>query len=74
MATKKKQTIYVGKNKKGNRVVFVPTKKKSVKYTFYKSPQDGGKTHVIKTVKTVLKGKSIKGLFKGAKTEQLKRK
>lgn len=70
----KKQTIYVGKNKNGNRVVFVPTKKKSVKYTFYKSPQDGGKTHVKKTVRTVLKGSAIKNLFKGAKVEQLKRK
>lgn len=72
MATKKEQTIYVGKNKNGNRVVFVPTKKKSVKYVFYKV--DGGKTHVKKTVRTVLKGSALKNLFKGAKVEQLKRK
>lgn len=70
----RKKTIYVGKSKKGNKVVFVPTKKKSVKYTFYKSPKDDGKTHVIKTVRTVLKGNSIKGLFNGAKVERLKSK
>ncbi len=68
----KKKTIYVGNSPKGNRVVFVPTKGKSVKYTFYKSAQDGGKTHCRKTVRTVLKGSAIKGLFKGASVVRLK--
>ena len=70
-----KNLIYVGKSNKGNRVVFKPSKNKSVKYTFYtvknKSKKSGKEVHALKVVKSVLKGSALKGLFKGAKRVNL---